>query len=271
MILRLDPNIRNWVFVPVTLLTVIISLLIKYLNIFMNTTTPKPNTSKTAKESLESFHIKNELISRDDDIRIKSAISRSNKFKLNYMNISERGFKLRKAFFCRDGEGFFNQTFKPKEGEMMNPNAMFDMIKKTMVSMLNIGFMVGIGFIFSGFILLKMPFSLTQKFRSMLQQGLNLPDLDISYVSAISWCFILFSGISSILQHFDGGDNYSFMKEQEQMMKNNMQMSPMGPQAVDYAPILSAEKENIEIITYYSILDDSADRLLEKYNHLINN
>lgn len=274
MILRLDPNIRNWVFIPITLITLFINLLMKYLNHFLHNTTPKPNPSKTLKESIDNFNIISELKSRDDDIKVKSAINRANKFKVNYMNISERGYKARKAFFCREGEGFFNQTFKGKEGEMMNPNLMFDMIKKNAVNGIYFAFIfVGVGYLFSGFILLKMPFGLTQKFRSMLQQGLNLPDLDLSYVSAISWCFILVFGLNSILQHFDGHDNHSFMKEQEQLMKNNMSMMapPMGPQSVDYGPICSAEKENIEIITHYTVLDDSVDRLLDKYAYLIKN
>ncbi len=70
----------------------------------------------------------------------------------------------------------------------MNPNMMTDMLKKNIVSFLYYAILfVGVGFLFSGFILLKLPFGLTQKFRGMMQQGLNLPDLDVSYVSAISW------------------------------------------------------------------------------------
>jgi hypothetical protein len=77
---------------------------------------------------------------------------------------------------------------------------------------------------------------------------------------------------NSILQHFDGGDNFSMLKEQEQMMKAPMQMmGPLGgPQGgMDYEKVFSAEKENIEIIPHFSMLEDSTDRLLEKYEYLI--
>lgn len=273
MILRLDPNIRDWVSIPITLITVFINLIMKYLNTYLNNVAIKPNPSKTQRENLESFHIKAELQSRDDDIKVKSGMNRANKLRVNYMNISERGYKSRKAFFCREGEGFFNQNFKGKDAEMMNPNQMFDMIKKNAVNGIYFAFIfVGVGFLFSGFILLKLPFGLTQKFRSMLQQGVNLPDLDLSYVSAISWCFILVFGLNSLLQHFDGNDNHSILKEQELMMKQQMNMmTPMGQQAIDYKPICAAEKENLEIITHYTVLNDSVDTLLEKYEHLINN
>jgi len=187
------------------------------------------------------------------------------------MHISERGYKLRKAFFCNEG-GFFSTKFEAKAADVMNPNMMGDMLKKNVLNGLYYALIfVGVGYMFSGFILLKLPFGLTQKFRSMLQQGLNLPDVDISYVSAISWCFILVFGLNSILQHFDGGDNFSMLKEQEQMMKQPMQMMPFGqPGGQDYEKMLSAEKENVELIPNFSLLDDSVDRLLEKYNLLIN-
>lgn len=271
MFLRLDPSIRNWVFIPITLITISVNLLMKYLNIMFNQG-PKPNKSRTEDDNLSGADfIKNEMQNRDADIKIKSAINRSTKLRINFMYISERGFKLRKAFFCKDGEGFFNQKFENKAPEIMNPNLMGDMLKKNVLNALYYAIIfVGVGYIFSGFILLKLPFGLTQKFRSMLQQGLNLPDLDVSYVSAISWCFILVFGLNSILQHFDGGDNFSMLKEQEQMMKAPMMMG-MGQTGQDNDKILSVEKENVEIIPNFSMLEDSVDRLIEKYEHLITN
>ncbi len=199
----------------------------------------------------------------------RNAINRANKIRSNFMYLSERGFKTRKAFFCREGDGFFNQKFEAKQPDIMNPNMMFDMMKKNLINALYyIVIFVGVGYLFSGFILLKLPFGLTQKFKSMLQQGLNLPDLDVSYVSAISWCFLLVFGLNGILQHFDGDDNFSMMKEQEQMMK--APLMPFGAeQGKDYNKILTAEKENLEIIPFFSILDEASDKLIEKYQYLL--
>jgi hypothetical protein len=270
MLLRLDPSIRNWVFIPITLITISVNLLMKYLTFIFNqnTANPKPVPSRVENDSNENF-LKLEMTGRDSDIKIKSAINRANKLKMNFMFISDKGFKIRKAFFCKEGEGFFNQKFEAKPADIMNPNMMMDMMKKNVLNALYyVLVFVGVGYMFSGFILLKLPFGLTQKFRSMLQQGLNLPDVDVSYVSAISWCFILVFGLNSILQHFDGGDNYSMLKEQEQMMKAPMMM-PFGQQGQDFDKVLSAEKENVEIIPYFSVLDDSVDKLIEKYEHLL--
>jgi hypothetical protein len=274
MFLRLDPSIRNWVFIPITVITIAINLLMKYLNLLINQGQAKTNPSTAPKDRTNSDanqdYLTNELKHRDIDIKIKSAINRSCKLRANFMHISDRGYKQRRAFFCNDG-GFFNQQIANKAPDMMNPNMMVDVLKKNLINGLYYALVfVGVGYMFSGFILLKLPFGLTQKFRSMLQQGLNLPDVDVSYVSAISWCFILVFGLNSILQHFDGGDSFSMLKEQEQMMKAPMQMMPFGqPGGTDYTKLFSAEKENIESIPHFSLLEDSNDRLIEKYSYLI--
>jgi hypothetical protein len=268
MFLRLDSSIRNWVFIPITIITVAVNLIMKYVNFLLHSGGVKPTPSRTS-NSHNNFDYTKEVSERDNEIKIKSAITRSTKLRNNFMYISVRGFNNRKAFFCNEG-GFFTQKFESRAAEMMNPNMMFDMLKKNVVNALYyILIFGGVGYMFSGFILLKMPFGLTQKFRSMLQQGLNLPDVDISYVSAISWCFILVFGLNSILQHFDGGDNFSMLREQEQMMKAPMQMMPFGQQGQDNEKVLSAEKENIEIIPHFSILEESIDRVLDKYKYLI--
>ena len=268
MFLRLDSSIRNWVFIPITLITISVNLIMKYVNYLLNQGAAKKNPSKTT-EKPSQFEFNKEISGRDSELKIKSAINRSSKLRSNFMYISDKGFTSRKAFFCNEG-GFFSQKFENKAAEIMNPNMMSDMLKKNVVNALYyILIFGGIGYMFSGFILLKLPFGLTQKFRSMLQQGLNLPDVDVSYVSAISWCFILVFGLNSILQHFDGGDNYSVLREQEQMMKAPMNMMSMGQPGMDNEKILSAEKENIEIIPYFSILEEAPDKLIEKYKHLI--
>lgn len=268
MFLRLDSSIRNWVFIPITLLTIAVNLIMKYINYIINQGPAKTNPSNTTQKPSQ-FEFNKEISGRDSEIKIKSAINRSAKLRSNFMYISDKGFNTRKAFFCNEG-GFFTQKYENKAAEIMNPNMMGDMLKKNVVNALYYILMFGgVGYMFSGFILLKLPFGLTQKFRTMLQQGLNLPDVDVSYVSAISWCFILVFGLNSILQHFDGADNYSMLKEQEQMMKAPMQMMNMGQPVTDFDKILSGEKENIEIIPQFSILEEASDKLIEKYKHLI--
>ena len=247
MFLRIDSSLRNWVFIPLTLITVCVSLLMKYLTYIFNQGSEKKIKSET--KTIEAFDYKTEMKNKDTDIVIKNAINRANLLKNNFMYISEKGFKQRKAFFCKEETGFFSQKYESKSPDLMNPNMM----------------VVGGGYFFSGFILLKFPFGLTQKFRSMMQQGLNLPDVDVSYVSAISWCLILVFGLNSILQFFDGGDDFDMFTQQQQMMTQpmNMMSNPMGGK--DYEKILKPEKESINILPNFSLIDDSVDKLIEKY------
>lgn len=42
--------------------------------------------------------------------------------------------------------------------------------------------------------------SLNERFRAMLQQGVNLVNLDVSYVSSFSFYILCFSGLSGIMQ-----------------------------------------------------------------------
>lgn len=263
MFLHLDSSLRDWVFVPITLITVCVSLLMKYLTYAFNSSSKKIISSKTTE--IQKFEYQNEMKQMNVDVKINNAIKRGNLLKEHFMYISENGFKQRKAFFCNEGQGFFNQEYTNEGMDIFNPSMMGDMLKKNLVNGLYyIIIILGGGYFFSGFILLKFPFGLTQKFRSMTQQGLNLPDVDVSYVSAISWCLILVFGVNSIIQHFDGGEEFSMLKQQMAINPMNA-MQAMGPMK-DYKKILTPEKESISILPQFYVLDDAVDDVIKKYN-----
>ena len=56
-----------------------------------------------------------------------------------------------------------------------------------------------IGNIFQGFITAQVPFPLGYKFKQMLQQGLAVVALDPTYVSSMSWAFLLVYGLNGVL------------------------------------------------------------------------
>ena len=57
----------------------------------------------------------------------------------------------------------------------------------------------GIGSVFQGFITAQVPFPLGFKFKNMLQQGLAVQALDPTYVSSMSWAFLLIYGLNGVL------------------------------------------------------------------------
>ena len=60
----------------------------------------------------------------------------------------------------------------------------------------------------------KLPFPLTLGFKSMLQRGIETPDMDVRWVSSLSWYFLNFFGLNGLYRLILGNDNcacpYSF-------------------------------------------------------------
>ena len=86
---------------------------------------------------------------------------------------------------------------------MKNPDMMTGMMKQQLGGLgpqLLLGAFVN--FFFRGFILGKLPFSLSPKFRGMLQSGIDLPSLDVSYLSSLSYYMLLLFGSRGILTLF---------------------------------------------------------------------
>ena len=150
---------------------------------------------------------------------------------------------------------------------MMNP---LSMMKGNMAFMVqNMVMMQGIQHFFSGFILLKVPFPLTLGFKQMFQRGLHdLPTLDTSYVSSVSWYFLVMFGLRSFFK-LAIGDPSMEMREQQQLMTKLGYMPPnptaSGNDGEGQAKMLRGEADNLEIFLQAnkkSNLDSVEKRLL---------
>ena len=110
-------------------------------------------------------------------------------------------------------------------------SGMMDNMKGMLVMMATtIPAMAWINSFFAGFVLAKVPFSMTQQFRSLTQSGIDMSNLDVSYVSSVSFYFLIVFGLnqlqSLLMDDQDDEDGAKAINEDKKNMTGAM--NPMG-------------------------------------------
>eukprot|EP01057_Protomagalhaensia_wolfi_P002587 Protomagalhaensia_wolfi_Nauph_80__2586@NODE_2734_length_1002_cov_81_001038_g2142_i0_p1_GENE_NODE_2734_length_1002_cov_81_001038_g2142_i0NODE_2734_length_1002_cov_81_001038_g2142_i0_p1_ORF_typecomplete_len268_score33_20EMC3_TMCO1/PF01956_16/9_5e02EMC3_TMCO1/PF01956_16/7_4e22SecG/PF03840_14/0_44SecG/PF03840_14/7_8e02_NODE_2734_length_1002_cov_81_001038_g2142_i093806 len=117
-----------------------------------------------------------------------------------------------------------------------DPTALAGMMKYNIgYLILNGGLAYLISFLFSDSVVAKTPFPLTATFKPLLQRGIEVNDLDTTYVSAISWYFLTFfcsGSYSFLLTRLLGSARESSLADLDPMlaMMGGGNSSPFGPQ-----------------------------------------
>lgn len=201
----------------------------------------------------------------------RRVMARAGALRQNYFQLPPTSFAARKAFLT---EALSNGSYlQPKDKEEkegpQNPfepaggmDTMMDGMKKQMVMMIPQTVIMGwINFFFSGFVLLKLPFPLTVRFKVMLQRDIQSPDLDVTWVSALSWYFLTLFGLSAVYKLVLGDDNAADgTRDMAAMGAGAASMQAMNPaapgQAPDFEKLHLAERDNLELAG----LEDSSVR-----------
>ena len=260
MFLRIDSSLKNWIFISLTLIAIYISLLKKYLSKLYthNFEKKKINRIKIKKD----FNYNKEVKNKDINIIIKNAINRENLLKNNFIHFSQKEFKQRKELFYQSKIGFFSQKFDQKISDLMNQNMNREIMKKKIINgLFYILLLIGLGYIFSYFILLKLQFNLT--IFSIIHQRLNFSNINIFYINIIIWCLILVFGLNSFFQFFNGITSFIYFNPQKEIMNqsSNLINNPMNE--ANYDKILQPEKENFKILPDLFFNNKSVDKLIE--------
>ena len=263
MTLLLDPDIRDWVVLPLFVIMVAAGLLRQSVGQLLQS--PKQKTPVLAQRAQNVLQ---------QCSRIRSGAA-------HYMTTSK--WHVRKqhavkvlqeeATWCEEQAAAAEENGEAEDpmGAMMNNP--LSMMKGNMAFMVqNMVMMQGIQHFFSGFILLKVPFSLTVGFKNMFQRGLaeQMPDLESSYVSSVSWYFLVMYGLRSFFKIVIGEPPLE-IREQEMAARQKHGMQNQQPPGKSQdgeamAKMLRQEAENLELILqqHKSEFDNVEKRLLGK-------
>ena len=155
------------------------------------------------------------------------------------------GFAQRRAALVDKEKGLLCQetdpSNNPQQQMLSDPSMMNDMMAKNLnmiVPQLATG--AWVNFFFSGFVVARVPFPLTQGFRIMLQRGVDLAALDVTYISSLSWYFLNLFGMRGLLDLALGETTF----DDTQMMQQQMSMQ------VDEKNAFKAERDQVELVTH---------------------
>ena len=208
--LMLDPNIRDFVFLPMVVIMLVLGLAKTFTRDIMGGQNESQMVQKLKKpikivldESVEALDLEKILNEIEDEtkhgyiqyiyiyiyIYYRQAHMRSQRILSRLAYLPEKAVRVRKSYFCRKDYGIFQKEVKSNPmGAMLNPNMMTNMMKSQFSSQIfHVVMFMGLGYLFSGFILAHVPFPFSHRFRPMLQQGFTIPQLHVSYVSSMSW------------------------------------------------------------------------------------
>lgn len=172
-------------------------------------------------------------------------------------------FRAHRAFLIakEHGGALHRDASKPNPMDM---KLMGDQMKNSISAMAPQLAMMGlISFFFSGFIIAKLPFSPSVRFRPMLQRGVDLQSLDMSYVTSISLYVLVMFGSQGLFNLLLGQqDNAADMMKQQQAMMMPM-MGAQQPQ-VDMSKVFQGERENLELMQHTFELKTAESKLLSR-------
>jgi hypothetical protein len=164
------------VFLPLTAFIVLMKLMMQYVHLMTTASTPM-------------------MTKELPEIREQQAVQRSQRIRAAANWLPESALRMRREYFTEKTTGLFNQPTKTRamhETMATDPTFMVDMMKKQMTGLVpQVVMGTAVSFFFSGFVMGKIPFSLSPRFRPMLQRGVDLSTLDVSYFTSLSYYFAL--------------------------------------------------------------------------------
>ncbi|KAF9006488.1 integral membrane protein DUF106-domain-containing protein [Cyathus striatus] len=261
--LYLDPQIRDWVLFPITLVMILVGILRHYVVQLLHSPPKRlPRAALREQRALARSHI------------LRATSSNSPLPPTFYTSISSHlSLAFTTGTYLKDGPPTGDAPSAPPN-PITDPAAMDGMMagmKTQMVMMVPQMIIMGwINFFFQGFVLIKLPFPLTLGFKSMLQRGIETPDMDVRWVSSLSWYFLNFFGLNGLYRLILGNDN-SADSSRDMISSPFANMGGAAPgQPQDFVKLFKAERDNLAFAEglYSWVGTDVENRVLRRYGKI---
>jgi hypothetical protein len=193
-------------------------------------------------------------------------LRRAQLLRVNANYIPQKSFDKRKQFFNEPQRGALQKTIPANTlSAMADPSNMMEMMKSNITGVLPNIIMLGwVSYFFAGFVIAKFPFPLTPSFRGMVQRGIELSSLDVSYVTSASMYFLILFGLRGLFSLALGENAADDAQLMQQQMTGGMAAAAAGP-GVDMGKMFKDESENLELVTHEDALKDSELTLLQRF------
>ncbi|KAK4947855.1 hypothetical protein LTR10_013363 [Elasticomyces elasticus] len=236
-----DPALFYWILLPITIVMILTGVLRHYATVLLQ---DRPKPASNLLESRER-----QAILRGINLRNNANAALTNSSFTTRKEYLIDSYK--KGTFLKGGPESRGQAAANPMSDPAAMEGMMGMMKGNMAMMIpQTLIMSWINAFFAGFVILKLPFPLTVRFKSMLQAGVMTRDLDVRWSVFI---FIL------------GNENAaSQMAQQMAQMNPGANANPFGP-GQDPDKMFQAEAENLEVQEHWSVLDEADERLLQIY------
>jgi len=253
--MHLDPQIRDYVLLPIILVVIASSLIRNNLQKILGQTVP---------------------VSDIEEIRKSSLISRIRNLKKSGGYLTGKAWAARKAIFVKKDEGILwkipaqKSAMEQMLAQHQDPSAATGMLTNQ-VSYIVLHGTLGywISHMFSGFVVAKMPFQLTFKIKSMFQRGIEVAALDSAYVSSLSFYFFVMITSSAIISLIDrmvgSATRETDGASEAAMMATGGIAPPVSMGNPDVKKLYETERENLEIAPHAFVLDDVERKLLDQW------
>lgn len=248
--LPLDSRLKTWVLIPISVVMIATGIIKQYVLFLIG-----PKYRGHARTKLTELQY----------------VMKAQALLANGANIDEESYQMKKDELVKvltQGKYIAKTNDDPNSVAAVNPfndphmtDNLMNMAKGNLANFIpQTIIMWWVNYFFNGMLLMKLPFSLTPRFKEMLQSGIMTDDLDVRWVSAISWYFISALGVNPLISLITGYDDLSLQQSQIPQVELLGGAGQPQPQAV-----MNNLANELTMSPHISCFDDIESRILNMY------